>query len=206
MKILLVNNLYPPYTRGGAEQVVVATAHGLRDAGHEVVVLTAAPFQSLRSLFTRSTIEDGVRVLRFYPLNLFFYGNDYKHNAIARFFWHIWNLINIHSALVFWSALRRERPDAVHFHNINGIGYLVPTIASVAKRSLMTLHGLQYAIPDGVMMVGHERDFRVSGFLVRWYGRIVSWLLRPIQTIISPSQYLLDFYASRGFFHKQKRW
>jgi len=213
MKILLVNNLYPPHTRGGAEQVVVAETRGLREAGHDVVVLTAEPFRGFRSLGTTKSIEDGIRVLRFYPLNLFFYANDHKHNTVVRLMWHFWNLINPHSALVFWRAIKHERPDAIHFHNINGIGFLLPLIATMARggstkqspKTALTLHGLQYAIPDGIMTVGHEQDFRVSGFLVRWYGRVVSALLGSIQTVISPSQYLLDFYSSRGFFQKQKK-
>lgn len=206
MKILLVNNLYPPHTRGGAEQVVVSEAQGFRDAGHEVTVLTAEPFHGLRSLWDRATIEDGIRVLRFYPLNLFFYANDFKHGMVVRFIWHVWNLVNLHSAFVFARVLALEKPDAVHFHNLNGIGYLLPFVAKLSRvRTSLTLHGLQYAIPDGIMTVGHEYDFRVSGFFVRWYGSIVLVLLRPVGLIISPSQYLLDFYASRGFFTAQKK-
>lgn len=41
MRILLLSNLYPPYIRGGAEITAGDIASGLRDKGHEVIVLTS---------------------------------------------------------------------------------------------------------------------------------------------------------------------
>ncbi len=43
MKVCIITNLYPPHSRGGAEQVVRKTVKGLIDKGHEVIVLTACP-------------------------------------------------------------------------------------------------------------------------------------------------------------------
>ena len=40
MRILMVSNLWPPEVVGGAEQYAFARAARLRDAGHEVNVLT----------------------------------------------------------------------------------------------------------------------------------------------------------------------
>ena len=43
MKICIIHNLYEPYARGGAEQVVKATIDFLLSLGHEVVLITATP-------------------------------------------------------------------------------------------------------------------------------------------------------------------
>jgi len=43
MKICIINNLYPPYVRGGAEQVVAKTVQGLLERGHRVVIITSSP-------------------------------------------------------------------------------------------------------------------------------------------------------------------
>ncbi|MFL5660139.1 MAG: hypothetical protein ACJ8BW_02175, partial [Ktedonobacteraceae bacterium] len=42
MRILLLSNLYPPYTEGGAEILASDVAAGLERLGHEVLVLTSS--------------------------------------------------------------------------------------------------------------------------------------------------------------------
>ena len=46
MKIVLINNLYAPWVRGGAERIAERTAEGLEKQGHEVFVIATAPKQS----------------------------------------------------------------------------------------------------------------------------------------------------------------
>lgn len=46
MKILLVNNLYPPLVRGGAEQFAVNLVESLTALGHEVSVIATKPYFS----------------------------------------------------------------------------------------------------------------------------------------------------------------
>ena len=43
MKILLVNNLYRPFSRGGAEKLVELMADEFAKSGHQVEVLTSLP-------------------------------------------------------------------------------------------------------------------------------------------------------------------
>ncbi len=43
MKICIINNLYPPFARGGAEQVVKKTIDNLLTRGHRVVLITSTP-------------------------------------------------------------------------------------------------------------------------------------------------------------------
>ncbi|MBU2214441.1 hypothetical protein KKA83_00735, partial [Patescibacteria group bacterium] len=44
MKICLINNLYKPYTRGGAEVIVELISQGLLNKNIEVVVISTMPF------------------------------------------------------------------------------------------------------------------------------------------------------------------
>ncbi|MDQ5952614.1 MAG: hypothetical protein QG626_743 [Patescibacteria group bacterium] len=43
MKIGIITNLYPPHTRGGAENVIVRTVGQLLALGHDVFVITGQP-------------------------------------------------------------------------------------------------------------------------------------------------------------------
>jgi len=125
MKILIITNLYPPYERGGAELVVAREARELRDQGHAVTVLTSAPFKGLRSLWLRECVEDGIKVLRFFPLNLFWYRNDYKYPRFVRFIWHVIDTLNPHSWLVARRLIKKINPNEIHTHNLKGIGLSV---------------------------------------------------------------------------------
>ena len=115
-------------SRGGAEAVVYNEAISLRAQGHEVAVLTTAPFSGSRSFSLSESKEDGITVLRFYPFNLFWYRNDGKHNAASRTLWYVLNLIGVHQNIIFKKVVKKFKPDVVHLHNINGISYRLPKL------------------------------------------------------------------------------
>jgi glycosyltransferase involved in cell wall biosynthesis len=199
MKILIVNNLYPPYSRGGAEQVVVNEAIALRDAGHQVTVLTTAPFKGFGALWAHATDEEGITVIRFFPLNLFWYRNDHTHNARTRLVWYIGNFWNWHANGIFKRLIKRLKPDVVHLHNINGMSYRYPRMCdTLGVRCVFTVHAVHYAVPSGVIMRGQK----LSSFF-KPFAALLRYLLHTKATIVAPSQYLLDFYQLRGFFRGQ---
>ena len=43
MKIGIVTNLYPPFARGGAENVIVRTVEQLLGLGHDIFIITGQP-------------------------------------------------------------------------------------------------------------------------------------------------------------------
>mgnify|MGYP007077492550 CR=1 FL=1 len=64
MKVCLINAIYKPYTRGGAEVLSEKIVQGLKSQGHEVFVITNG----------HANVEDevdGVPVFRLSPSNLF---------------------------------------------------------------------------------------------------------------------------------------
>jgi len=200
MKILIVNNLYPPHSRGGAEAAVANEARSLAAEGHEVSVLTTAPFVGWRSLRASEWKEDGVRVFRFFPLNFFWYRNDGKHNALVRGLWYIGNLWGAHPVAVFKKVVKTVNPDAIHLHNINGISYKLPRVCDKLKiPTVLTVHAVHYAVPSGVIIRGQKPSawFRPLAYLLRRK-------LHSRATVTAPSQWLLDFYLLRGFFKGQK--
>lgn len=200
MRILIVNNLYPPYDRGGAETSVVNEAAQLTAAGHEVSVLTAAPFQGLRSLKANEWNEDGIRVFRFFPLNLFWYRNDHKHNAVIRALWYVANIWGWHPVSVFKKVVEEAKPDIVHLHNLNGISYRLPKVCDKLKlKTVFTVHAVHYAVPSGVIMRG-----QTPSPLFKPFAALMRRMLASRAVVTAPSQWLLDFYAARGFFKGQK--
>jgi glycosyltransferase involved in cell wall biosynthesis len=200
MRILIVNNLYPPYSRGGAETAVVNEAQTLAKEGHDVAVLTTAPFKGWRSLELSEWKEEGVTVYRFFPLNLFWYRNDHKHSALVRALWYAGNLWGWHPVSIFEKAVKLFKPDAVHLHNINGMSYRYPKACDRLKvKTVFTAHAVHYAVPSGVISRVKEtpKPFGLFAWLLRR-------MLRTEAVVTAPSRWLLDFYVSRGFFKGQK--
>ncbi len=195
MKICLISNLFPPYNRGGAEQVVLNTLYGLKDRGHEVFIITARPWGGT------GQGNETERIYRFFPLNLFFYGHDYKYPRLVRFFWHVFDTFNLQSFFLVKRILRREKPDLVHTHNLKGLGYLIPlAIRSLKLRQVHTLHDVQLVNPSGIIIKGAERRPGLAGLFLAAYSEICRKLFGSPEVVISPSKFLLSFYEERGFF------
>lgn len=205
MKVCVISNLFPPYHRGGAERVVASTIAGLKARGFDVIVITAAP-RSAGYRASNPVEEDGVRVYRFFPRNLFFYGDDFRHSVALRFVWHIFDVFNIFSYFTIKRILQRERPDVVHTHNLKGIGYLIPLLVRrLGIHYVHTLHDVQLVTPSGIIMKYHEQDFPNNFFLTRLYEWLNRWLFGSPSVLISPSKFLMNFYEARKFFKNSKK-
>ena len=152
MKICLINNLYPPYARGGAEQVVKRTVEGLLQAGHRVVLVTTVPeVENVHQL-------ENLTIREFKPWNLFFYTDAYKHFLAARFLWHIIDMFHMGSARFVRNVLKEEKPDVVHTHNLMGVGFLIPrVIRKQGIRHVHTVHDVQLVEPSGIILKTKEK-------------------------------------------------
>lgn len=206
MRICLISNLYPPYSRGGAERVVETEARALKALGHEVFVITAEPVREDGSVEPRLTVEDGIRVWRFYPLNLFFYGEIGRHAAFARVIWHFWDSRNMSAARRVAEILRSERIEIAHTHNLKGLGFRIPhVIHSLGIRHVHTLHDVQLAVPSGLMIKGSEKGVGVTDLVSRFFASVAKRSFGSPDIVVSPSKYLSNFYSSRGYFPLSQR-
>ncbi|EKD33020.1 MAG: glycosyltransferase [uncultured bacterium] len=205
MKICIISNLYPPIFRGGAERIVERIVNELVVRGHDVFVISTKPWSGLASLHAHETEKPAERVYRFYPLNLYHLLNDSKHIWPVRFLWHVFDAINLHSALEVKRILEQEKPDIVFTHNLKGIGLLIPlAIRRVGIKHAHTLHDVQLVIPSGLLFFTkkHTSPFTRAGHFV--YEQVCRILFGSPDIVISPSKFLLDFYLKKRFFKKSK--
>lgn len=199
MKVCLINNIYPPYDRGGAEQVVQKTAEGLAAFGHEVIILTASPKGN------EMEKKDRITIYRTRPLNLYFYTNAHRHSLFVRFTWHVFDMFNVSSALWVRNIIKKEKPDVIHTHNFMGLGFLIPRfLRSVPAVHVHTVHDTQLVEPSAII-VKHEALSPVRRLARSAYASLMRTLIGSPDIIISPSQFLLGFYESHGFFQKSKK-
>ncbi len=195
MKICLVNSLYPPYNRGGAEVVVTKIVDGLLAQNHQVVLITLGRKEGKQQ-------EGNLTIYRIKPLNVFSFIDIDKKPIWLRLFWHPLDVLNFSGAAKVRKILKQERPAAVLTHNLKGIGYLIPrVIKKLGIPHLHTLHDVQLSRPSGLIFFGQEKPFLI---LDKIYERICRTLFNSPDVIISPSQWLLDYYRRRGFFNGSK--
>lgn len=200
MKVCLITNLYPPYVRGGAEQVVAKTVRALRSEGHTVVVITTTPEKPEKSE------EDGVLVYRLHPKNIFFYTDAHRHSAVVRLLWHAVSMFHWGVAEEIRKILVEVEPDIVHTHNLMGLSFLIPgVVKQLGMRHLHTVHDVQLVEPSGIILKQKEHSWRYKGFPIKIYSFLTKWLFGSPNVVISPSQFLLKFYHERGFFQGSKQ-
>ncbi len=195
MKICIINNIYPPYNRGGAEQVVIKTIQGLQHAGHDVVLITSSP---KGDEFAK---EHGITIYRVKPLNIFFYTNLHHYPVFLRAVWHVLDTFNISVAKKVQKILTKEQPDVVHTHNLMGLSFLIPrVIKAQGIRHIHTVHDVQLVEPSAMIIKEKEHAWRYNSPFTTIYSLIMSTLMGSPHVVISPSQFLKDFYQKRGFF------
>jgi len=193
MKICLINNLYKPFNRGGAEKVTETIIQGLVKAGHEVFLITAKPWNQL-------PIKN--YELRIYRLNSLYY-NLNSLPKFLRFFWQIWNMFNFVSYFKIKKNLRREKCDEVITNNLMGLGFLTPlAIRSLKIKHLHIAHDIQLIHPSGLMYYGEEGI--IDSFSAKIYSGACRWLFSSPPIVIFPSRWLKDLYAKRNFFTHSK--
>lgn len=202
MKIVYINNLYPPYAVGGAEQVVFERAAEAVGRGETVVAITSAPWSGWGSWRPIRTVEMDVAVYRFWVPNICWYRNLGRHTFLFRMFWHKIDVWNMWSTKIVQRILETEKPDVVETHNLMGIGYGIPRlIQRLGIKHAHYLHDIQLVDPSGVLSWDHVRD----SIFQKLYSMIIRWKMGKPEVLISPSQFLEKFYKDRGFF-KLSEW
>ncbi len=199
MKIGIITNLYPPHTRGGAENVIVRTVEQLLAMGHDVFLITGQPKKNgVGIALGKMSVE---RVYRFFPKNIYFTLDDYRHAWSVRLLWHVIDAFSSSGSSAVSQILADEKPDVVITHNLKGIGLRIPkAIQAMHIPHVHILHDLQLITPSGLRIFGKEKE--------PWYAKPGLMMYRAIcrarmgtpALVLSPSQFLLDEHAHSRFF------
>lgn len=196
MKVCLINNLYPPERRGGAEVIVEAEARGLSELGHEVVVITLGRKRSVEML-------EQVRVYRIRPFNLLSFFNLAKAPIWLRIPWHGLDIFGWSGRQQVKKILSVERPALVVTHNMKGVSYLIPRLLrDLGIKHIHTLHDVQLSRPSGLLIFGQEKPFLV---LDLQYEKLCRFYFGSPTVVVAPSHWIADYHRTRSFFRKS-RW
>jgi len=188
MKICLINNLYHPYNRGGAEDVVRLQRKRFEEEGWGVRIISSRPF-----FFRKKDLE-----LKdvFYLPSLFY--NLKKIPYFLRIIWHICEFFSFWRLWKIYKILKTENFDLVISHNLKGITWLMPLVVKFLNiKHIHYLHDIQLLHPSGLIFFREENI--ISSFQARFYQFLNRKLFNKL-IVVSPSSWLLNLHLSRGFF------
>lgn len=189
MKIAILNNLYYPFNRGGAESVIREMICDLKENSHEVFLITTKPRQE-------SAPENN-------DLRCYYLDSDYYHLAemplINKLIWHAANLLRMKVPRQIKRILAEEKPDLVMTHNLMGLGFKTPlVIKRLGIRHEHYLHDIQLLHPSGLLIFGQEKI--LNNPAAKLYQFFTRRFFAGTDTIFSPSKWLLDQHRQSGFF------
>lgn len=204
MKICLINSLYEPYNRGGAEDIVRILAQYLAKHGHQIYIISS----DIRSGFKTRVYKENIgqiRLFRVQTVNIASFYNLHRIWPILRVGWHFIDTINPFTYLALKRIIKTIKPDLIWAHNLKGLSYINTRLFRKNQAVFwQTLHDVQYYDPSGLII--YDKQLNIFYKFARWiYQLIVKLSLAQPDLVISPSQWLLDFYEAKGFFKKAKK-
>lgn len=189
MKIALINNLYKPYQKGGAERIAEIMSNELTSLGHEIFIISTCP--QIRN-------KDEEKNVYYLPSG---YSNLNKHSYFYRLIWQITNLVNYQKFRAVSKILRVEKPDLVISHNLMGLGLLTPlAINNSGAKHIHILHDIQLLHPAGLMYYGQENILKSPAAKIYQKLSHFFFSLSKNKIIISPSSWLLNLHQQYGLF------
>ncbi len=192
MKIALINNLYFPYDKGGAEKIVEKQIFKLKKAGHQVFLITSKPKKFIK-------INNQEKI---YYIN----SNYYNLNKIPkslRIFWHLNQFLKFKTNKKIKSILLKEKVGIVITHNIIGLSWQIPKIIKSLKiKHIHYLHDIQLLHPSGLILLNQENIINTK--IAKLYQSFTRKIFIKTDKVISPSMWLLNTHTKKNFFKNSK--
>lgn len=191
MKIVVLNNLYPPYNRGGAEKIAKQEIELLKKQGHQVFVITT---KSKKQELPEKQID------KVYYINSLYNQLD-KINIFFKLFWHLNQFFYPLKSSQITKILKKEKPDLAITHNLLGLGWRLPLILKKLNiKHHHYLHDIQLLHPSGLMLFSKEKI--INNPLAISYQTLTKYYFKNCHLIVSPSSWLINLHLKKGFFKK----
>lgn len=198
MKILILSDLYPPETIGGAEKHASSDCERLANRGHDVDVISTG-VDAPRSSY-KLTEKNGVTVHRFRPLNVhapYEYQDASTSEKLVKHLLEVWNP---HPYRMIKHQVQELNPDVIHIHNYRGFSGSVFNAVAVSEAPVvLTLH--DYASLDFRSNLYSDGSViepsPVLGPLRRLVDRLVT---AHVDQVLSPSQFVIDKHHKHNMF------
>ncbi len=195
MKILFLHSLADPERGGGGEVIVWEQIRGLRDAGHECVLLATSDKPGLE----RSERE-GITVWQAGIRNVYWPYHKKRPSAPRRLLWHTLDSYNPWMQAYLRDVVKRERPDVVSVHNLPGWSAASwATLARLGVPAVQVLHDY-YPICVKATMYRQGRNCKGQCAGCRVFRLPHRALSRKLSAVVGVSRYILERHRALGYF------
>lgn len=196
MKICLLNSFYHPDQRGGAEQQVQLIAEHLSKK-HDVYVICSNVREKNGNIGYIKEKIGQITVYRLFSHNISNFSDLSLHGPFFRLIWHIIDIFNIIQARQIRVLLNEINPDLVWSHNLKGLG-LISTKYLARYHFWQTIHDVQLYDPSGTIYFPDKKNLY---YIIRWfYSCCVKIVMYKPSLVISPTNWLYNFYFQKGYF------
>jgi len=207
MKICFISNLYPPEIVGGAELYVERVVKKLmEDKNNEIIVITTNQKFSWQP---RIEQKENIKIYRIWPLNLYSLTTKKKYPIFLKILWHLIDLWNPFIYFSIRKIIKKEKPEIVHTHNLAGLSFSVfPAIKKSIIKIIHTCHDYYLLCPYAnlVCPLTGWKFKKFPPFFCRWYRKITRIILKnKIDTVLTPSKFVIDVHLKNGFFTNSQR-
>lgn len=189
MRILIINNRFGEFSKGGAEKVINSSISLLKKEDHQVFVITTRPY-----LYKIS--DQKTKNIAYIPSLYYFFTGLPKP---LRLFWHFLDIFNLVAYLRVKKMVKKIKPDLIMTHNLKGLGSPVACIPKRLNiRHVHVLHDTQLLHPSGLIIYGNENILdKQASRLYRFFNQ--KYFKVP-DKILSPSRWILKLHTKYGFF------
>jgi len=195
MKITLINNLYAPYERGGAEISVETLAVSLASKGVDTSIITLHDAPDVIR-------EDrgGVSIWRVPVRNLYWPFGSSRPGHLRRLAWHLRDINNRRAGKDVFDLLKIISPDVVHTNNL--AGFSVSAWESATKLGIPVAHTAR----DYYLLHPNSTLFRNGASQSEKTLSARTWSMQKrrssslVSHFIGISKYVVDVHSRNGYF------
>ncbi len=192
MKIIIINNLYKPYKKGGAENFCEMIIDKFTKDGHFCQIITT---KTKKSTNLNNTPKTHYIKSNYYELN--------KKGKVYRIFWQIANIFNFFQPQKIKKILKNQKPDLIITNNLMGIGLSTfKIIKSLGIKHHHVLHDIQLIHPSGLMIA--KKENKVDSIMAKIYQFVIKKIIGSPDLIISPSNWLIQEHKKRNYFRNSE--
>jgi Glycosyltransferase len=193
LKILILNKLYWPEQRGGAEVSVRNLVRSFVTAGHEVTVVCLSERPRRESL-------DGAEIVRLPIRNLHWPYQSRKPGRLRRLLWHVVDIYNPWSKRDIDRVLSQFRPDIFFTNNISG--FSVSVWSSAYEHHIPIVHTSRdyYLIHPNSTLYSKGREQNPRRLVTRLFAWLKKAASRKVSAYVGISQHIAATHTSLGYF------
>lgn len=196
MNILILNTYYYPNIIGGTEESIKLLAEGLSKKGHNVIVFSADGID--KSIKTKNL--NGVTLIRIK-------GILYKN----RFNWFIYRMLDCFNPLFLIKLNKVIRQSNIEVVLTNNLFFISPYVWKYIKKKynlkiVHTIRDIWLFCPKDKLSAGKKIPAKCNNVFCKFYRNYIKFLSRFVDVVCGPSNFILNFFISKGYFkNAQKR-